>query len=61
MSNWDYTQDVPTTPWRSAMTVPRSLTLDRTSQGLGLVQRPVDELQKLRAEPGVPRRILRGC
>jgi fructan beta-fructosidase len=23
MSNWDYTQDVPTAPWCGAMTVPR--------------------------------------
>jgi fructan beta-fructosidase len=50
MSNWDYTQDVPTAPWRSAMTVPRSLTLKRTSQGLRLAQEPVDELKKLRKE-----------
>jgi fructan beta-fructosidase len=51
MSNWDYTQDVPTAPWRSAMTVPRSLTLERTSEGLRLAQKPVDELKKLREEP----------
>ncbi|HEY5706019.1 MAG TPA: glycoside hydrolase family 32 protein [Terrimicrobiaceae bacterium] len=51
MSNWDYTQDVPTAPWRSAMTVPRSLTLARTSEGLRLAQRPVDELTKLREAP----------
>jgi fructan beta-fructosidase len=50
MSNWDYTQEVPTAPWRSAMTVPRSLTLKRTSQGLRLAQEPVDELKKLRKE-----------
>jgi fructan beta-fructosidase len=47
MSNWNYTQDVPTWPWRSAMTVPRSLTLKRTSRGLRLAQEPVDELKKL--------------
>lgn len=32
MSNWDYARDTPTEKWRSAMTVPRSLSL-RTSNG----------------------------
>jgi fructan beta-fructosidase len=50
MSNWDYTQNIPTSPWRSAMTVPRSLRLERTSKGLRLVQEPLDELKKLREE-----------
>ena len=51
MSNWDYTQDVPTAPWRGAMTVCRSLALERTSTGLRLAQKPVDELRMLREEP----------
>ncbi len=29
MGNWDYAQDVPTTPWRGSMAVPRELTLVR--------------------------------
>jgi fructan beta-fructosidase len=49
MSNWTYAQQVPTSPWRSAMTVPRSLALRRTNDGLRLVQRPVRELETLRA------------
>lgn len=48
MSNWDYGQDVPTSPWRSAMTVPRTLTLHRTPEGLRLFQQPVKELNTLR-------------
>ena len=48
MSNWLYAQDVPTSPWRSAMTVPRVLTLRRTPDGLRLVQQPVAELETLR-------------
>ena len=48
MSNWLYGQDVPTSPWRSAMTVPRELSLRRTPDGLRLVQKPVVELNKLR-------------
>jgi fructan beta-fructosidase len=48
MSNWQYAEKVPTHPWRSAMSVPRELTLRRTPAGLRLVQRPVAELLKLR-------------
>ncbi|MGI4835624.1 MAG: glycoside hydrolase family 32 protein [Janthinobacterium lividum] len=46
MSNWNYAQQVPTSPWRSAMTVPRTLTLrpgPRASELL-LTSRPVDGL-----------------
>jgi len=48
MSNWEYAQDVPTTPWRSAMTVPRELHLRPTPVGLRLIQQPVRELESLR-------------
>jgi fructan beta-fructosidase len=48
MSNWEYAQDVPTAPWRSAMTVPRELTLRATLDGFRLAQRPVRELMRLR-------------
>ncbi len=48
MSNWQYAQDVPTSPWRSAMTIPRELSLRRTADGLRLVQKPVDEMLTLR-------------
>lgn len=48
MSNWDYAQVVPTEAWRSAMTVPRSLTLRQTPVGLRLYSSPVSELRLLR-------------
>ena len=51
MSNWTYANDVPTSPWRSAMTVARSLTLRRTEQGYRLLQRPVREIEALRGTP----------
>ncbi|HEV7867365.1 MAG TPA: GH32 C-terminal domain-containing protein [Chthoniobacteraceae bacterium] len=49
MSNWQYANEVPTTPWRSAMSIPRALSLRRMPDGLRLIQQPVVELQKLRA------------
>lgn len=48
MSNWEYAQDVPTAPWRNAMTIPRELMLRDTQQGLRLIQKPARELQLLR-------------
>ena len=58
MSNWEYAQEVPTSPWRSAMTVPRVLTLRRTSEGLRVCQQPVKQLEQLRR--GAPRRFAGG-
>ena len=51
MSNWTYANDVPTSPWRSGMTVPRELSLRDTPAGYRLVQRPVRELAALRGAP----------
>jgi len=51
MSNWTYANDVPTSPWRSAMTVARSLSLRRTNHGYALLQRPVREIESLRGTP----------
>jgi sucrose-6-phosphate hydrolase SacC (GH32 family) len=50
MSNWEYANDVPTSPWRSAMSLSRELSFRRTEEGLRLVQQPVSELQKLRTD-----------
>lgn len=50
MSNWDYASVVPTDAWRSAMTVPRVLTLHRTPAGPRLFSTPVNELRLLRGE-----------
>jgi fructan beta-fructosidase len=36
MSNWDYAQEVPTAPWRSAMTLPRDLKLANVNDRLFL-------------------------
>lgn len=48
MSNWDYAQNVPTERWRSAMTLPRELSLKNTPTGLRLFTRPVRETERLR-------------
>lgn len=48
MSNWQYANDVPTIPWRSAMTVPRELSLVATKAGPRLASAPVRELSTAR-------------
>jgi fructan beta-fructosidase len=49
MSNWDnYANLVPTSTWRSGMTVPRKLSLNKTLEGYRLVQMPVKQLESLR-------------
>jgi fructan beta-fructosidase len=47
MNNWQYAQDIPTDPWRSAQSLPRSLGLRQTRDGIRLVQLPVEELGSL--------------
>ncbi|WP_077489463.1 glycoside hydrolase family 32 protein [Sinomonas mesophila] len=41
MSNWDYADATPTGAWRSAMSVPREVTLRAVGGGHALVQAPV--------------------
>lgn len=48
MSNWQYAQVVPTENWRSAMTIPRELTLHQGDDSYYLKSLPVEALQKLR-------------
>ncbi|MBN2347810.1 MAG: glycoside hydrolase family 32 protein [Bacteroidales bacterium] len=48
MSNWDYAETVPTTAWRGALTLPRSISLRATERGLRLCSNPVSELKKIR-------------
>jgi fructan beta-fructosidase len=48
MSNWTYAKDLPTSPWRSAMTLPRELSLQRVGNEVRLSNRPTQEvLQRL--------------
>ncbi|MYL32135.1 glycoside hydrolase family 32 protein [Pontibacillus yanchengensis] len=44
MSNWLYANEVPTDGWRSQMTVPRTLSLQKKEGVYQLIQEPVQEL-----------------
>ena len=48
MNNWQYAADVPTSPWRGQMTVPRDLKLAGGPGGLRLIEEPIAELKQLR-------------
>ncbi|GHA40273.1 hypothetical protein GCM10007103_22160 [Salinimicrobium marinum] len=51
MSNWEYAQDVPTTAWRSAMTLPR--TLELSDSGDLLLSKPAEEISSVLASHNV--------
>jgi levanase len=54
MNNWLYAGDSPVSPWRSAMSLPREVTLVSTEDGIELQQAPVDQAQDaLRADDAV--------
>jgi fructan beta-fructosidase len=50
MGNWLYAQVVPTAPWRSAMTLPRELSLRNTPAGVRVFSTVVPEVEKLRGK-----------
>ncbi len=48
INNWNYAQDIPTTPWKSAMSLPRELTVQKINNEWILMQRPVPAINSLR-------------
>ena len=47
MSNWSYARDTPTDTWRSAMTLPRTLSLGKFGKSYDLINYPVESLSKI--------------
>jgi fructan beta-fructosidase len=47
-NNWSYAKDIPTTPWRSAMSLPRTLSVKKFNDTWVLLQKPLPGLQSLR-------------
>lgn len=50
MNNWNYAENIPTSPWRSAQTLPRSVQIRTIDGAPRLIQTPVRELQQLRTD-----------
>jgi fructan beta-fructosidase len=51
MSNWQYANRVPTEKWRSALTIPRNLSLRKVGEKYLVASKPVPELDKLAGSP----------
>lgn len=47
MSNWSYAQKLPTKSWRSAMTLPRELGIEKNEHGYIVTSKPVNEVERL--------------
>ena len=48
VNNWNYANDIPTTPWKSAMAIPRNLSAKKINNEWILVQKPVSITNSLR-------------
>jgi fructan beta-fructosidase len=51
VNNWNYAQDIPTMPWRGAMSLPRALSLKKINKEWLLLQKPVTSINILRSTP----------
>ncbi|KFY54637.1 hypothetical protein V496_07217 [Pseudogymnoascus sp. VKM F-4515 (FW-2607)] len=47
MSNWQYGASIPTDPWRSAMSIPRKISLKTINEKAILIQQPAEALASL--------------
>ena len=48
-NNWTYANDIPTFPWKSAMALPRNLSVRKVASEWLLIQQPIPALKSLRA------------
>lgn len=46
VNNWYYANDIPTTPWKGAMSLPRTLSVKKINNDWILLQQPVTQLAK---------------
>ncbi|MEO5682757.1 MAG: glycoside hydrolase family 32 protein [Chitinophagaceae bacterium] len=48
VNNWNYANDIPTTPWKGAMSLPRTMSVQKNGNEWTLLQQPVAGIKKLR-------------
>ncbi len=51
VNNWNYANAIPTSPWKSAMSIPRELTVRKEKGKWVLLQQPVASMRSLRLPP----------
>ena len=44
INNWNYANDIPTTPWKGAMSLPRTLSVKKINGEWILIQKPVEKI-----------------
>ncbi len=49
VNNWNYADQVPTSPWRGAMSIPRKLSVKKMGSEWILVQEPIKSLRSMRS------------
>ncbi len=57
-NNWQYANDIPTSPWKSAMSLPRELTLKKENNEWLLFQQPAANIDKLKGDTLVDESVL---
>jgi fructan beta-fructosidase len=50
LNNWYYAQDIPTSPWRSMMSTPRTLSVRKINDDWVLIQEPIEAIISLRSD-----------
>lgn len=48
INNWNYANDIPTVPWKSAFSIPRQLSVKQINNEWRLLQQPVEQIKQLR-------------
>ncbi|MFX6023590.1 levanase, partial [Acinetobacter baumannii] len=48
VNNWTYANEIPTNPWKGAMSLPREIAVKKMGNEWILVQQPVKALRSLR-------------
>ncbi len=48
VNNWNYANAIPTTPWKGAMSLPRTMTVKKENGQWILLQQPVEKIKQLR-------------
>lgn len=60
INNWTYANQVPTSPWRGAMSIPRQLVLKKEAERFHLHQRPLQEIETIRGDEITDLRAYKG-
>ena len=48
INNWNYANDIPTTPWKGAMSLPRTLSVKKINNEWILIQKPIEKIKTQR-------------